>query len=318
MTKEVEDIIREKAFFELTPEELILIKEFAQDEEEYANMKWFLDETKATFDADKIEAPKELKGEVMSHLTSTHKKKGYWLNSVGVFLMPEGRPMLRKPAFQLGIAAVAILGFLFLYDNSNELYQETIVQNVVEEKNAEQSHIPAGKEENFEEVDNESDQQEMAIKEEVDDEQLEIVDELSKTSNEKIVRDEPILQEELILETEEDEVQEVVADEVNMNRMDYSFDSPQTDDIYVPEKELSPSVMDSISAIANTFAQPTTTLSSTHHTVPENADLSFSEVTAVRAKKSMNAEAKASEEILPKSLHINATKELNLLFFTEK
>ncbi|MFT5819199.1 MAG: hypothetical protein ACI8ZM_000422 [Crocinitomix sp.] len=114
MTKEVEDIIRNKAYYELTGDERASVGEYAQNEEEYNNMQWFLTGTTAAFGGAKIEASPGLKKGVMAHLTEEKKKKGFWLNSVGVFMLPTNKKFYQKPAFQLGIAAVLVVGLLFV------------------------------------------------------------------------------------------------------------------------------------------------------------------------------------------------------------
>ncbi len=117
MTKEVEDIIRNKAFIELNSAERDLVGEWAQNEDEYTNLQWFLAGTVTSMAEGKIIASPGLKKGVMEHLTESQRKKGFWLNSVGVFMLPEGRKTYQKPAFQLGVAAAAVLGFLFFFNN---------------------------------------------------------------------------------------------------------------------------------------------------------------------------------------------------------
>lgn len=116
MIKEVEEIIKRKAYAELTPVEREAVAELVEDEEDYNQMKWFLAGTTAAFDESKIQASPELKKGVMAHLTESKKEKGFWLNSVGVFLMPSDKKFYQKPAFQMGIAATLIVGFLFFFN----------------------------------------------------------------------------------------------------------------------------------------------------------------------------------------------------------
>lgn len=118
MTKEVEDIIRNKAYYELSNDERESVAEYAQNEEKYSNMQWFLTGTTAAFGAAKVEASPGLKKGVMEHLTEAKKKKGFWLNSVGVFMLPTNKKFYQKPAFQLGIAAAAVVGLLFVLNPS--------------------------------------------------------------------------------------------------------------------------------------------------------------------------------------------------------
>lgn len=151
MTKEVEDIIKNKAYIELTDNERERVGEWAQNEEEYNNMKWFLTGTAGAFSSGKIQASPGLKKGVMQHLTESKKKKGFWLNSVGVFMLPEGKKFYQKPAFQLGVAAVAVVGFLFFFNNNLDedslavndepVNTDTVIERVLDADNNEQ--LPA-------------------------------------------------------------------------------------------------------------------------------------------------------------------------------
>lgn len=113
MIKDIEEIIRSKSYFELSKEELEAVSEFAQNEEEYVNMQWFLNGTISAVATDKITPSADLKKKVMAHLTDGANKKGFWLNSVGVFMFPDGKQFYKKPGFQLGLAAAVVIGFLF-------------------------------------------------------------------------------------------------------------------------------------------------------------------------------------------------------------
>lgn len=113
MIKDIEEIIRTKSYFELSKEELEAVSEFAQNEEEYVNMQWFLNGTISAVATNKITPSADLKKKVMAHLTDGANKKGFWLNSVGVFMFPDGKQFYKKPGFQLGLAAAVVIGFLF-------------------------------------------------------------------------------------------------------------------------------------------------------------------------------------------------------------
>ncbi len=134
MTREIEDIIKNKAFDELTVDERKRVGELAENEEEYAAMQWFLLAAGASFQATKITASPKVKTRVMEHLTTSANKKGFWLNSVGVFMLPQGKPLYKKPAFQLAIAATFVIGFLF-YFNQALPNNELALNNTVPEQN---------------------------------------------------------------------------------------------------------------------------------------------------------------------------------------
>lgn len=128
MTQEVEEIIKSKTYFELTDEELVQVSEFAQNEEEFIQMKWFLTATGEAMASEKIEAPKQLKAGVMKHLAESRKQKGFWLNSVGGFLLPEGKPVYRKPAVQLAVAASLIIGLVLFFNPKDKFQQQEMAE----------------------------------------------------------------------------------------------------------------------------------------------------------------------------------------------
>ncbi len=140
MTKEVEDIIKNKAFSELTADERERVGELARNEEEYSTMQWFLVAAAGSFESSKITASPKMKPRVMEHLSAVGDKKGFWLNSVGVFMLPKGEPVYKKPLFQLGLAAALAVGFLVYFNQTlpednlalNELSEEA---KLVEDSN---------------------------------------------------------------------------------------------------------------------------------------------------------------------------------------
>lgn len=116
MIKEAENIILNKEYFELSEEELATVSELVQNAEEYEEMKWFLASTQQALVSDKIEASPDLKRRVMEHLEQPKEDRKFWLNGVVVFLFPEDKKFYQKPAFQMSLAALLIIGFLMVYD----------------------------------------------------------------------------------------------------------------------------------------------------------------------------------------------------------
>jgi hypothetical protein len=120
MIKEAENIILNKEYFELSEEELATVSELVQNAEEYEEMKWFLASTQQALVSDKIQATPELKQKVMDHLNQPKDDRKFWLNGVVVFLFPEDKKFYQKPAFQMSLAALLIIGFLMVYDKPLE------------------------------------------------------------------------------------------------------------------------------------------------------------------------------------------------------
>jgi len=132
MIKEAEYIILNKEYFELSAEELLTVNEYVQNEAEFEEMKWFLASTQQAMVTDKVEATPELRKSVMDHLNQSEDKRKFWLNGVVVFLFPEDKRIHRKPAFQLAMVALLVIGFFFMVDKPFE--ESNMALNTVEEE----------------------------------------------------------------------------------------------------------------------------------------------------------------------------------------
>lgn len=116
MITDVENIILNKEYYELSKEELSAVNDLVSNAEEYEEMKWFLASTQTTLAHQKIEATPELKERVMEHLSQEKGKRMFWLNGVGIFLWPTDKEVFRRPAFQMSLAAILLIGFLMVYN----------------------------------------------------------------------------------------------------------------------------------------------------------------------------------------------------------
>jgi hypothetical protein len=114
MITEAENIILSKQYFELTADELATVGELVQNAEEFEEMKWFLAATTGALAGEKIDASPELREKVMEHLNQPKEKRRFWLNGVMPFLLPEDKRFYQKPAFQMSIAALLIIGFIMI------------------------------------------------------------------------------------------------------------------------------------------------------------------------------------------------------------
>lgn len=112
--KEAEEIIMAKNFCDLSREELDIVNELVQNEVEFDEMKWLLGEVKQVYSQEKIEASHHLKKGVLTHLNASENKKGFWTNRMGVFLLPRDKKGYQKPGLQILLAAVFIIGLLFV------------------------------------------------------------------------------------------------------------------------------------------------------------------------------------------------------------
>jgi hypothetical protein len=115
MIQTAENIILSKEFHELTAEELATVSELVQNAEDFEEMKWFLASTQQAVIANQIEPSPALKKSVLEHLNQPAKKRKFWLNGVIPFLLPEDKKFFQKPAFQLSMVAVLVVGFILFY-----------------------------------------------------------------------------------------------------------------------------------------------------------------------------------------------------------
>ena len=120
MKASVEDIIRTKAYFQLTPDELVLVKEYAATAEEYDEMRWFLQNVNDAFQSQKIDASPGLKTRVMEHLEKSDKKVGVAPGGVRRFFFPQGASIIQMPGFQLAAAAAVVIGVFIVIGNPLE------------------------------------------------------------------------------------------------------------------------------------------------------------------------------------------------------
>ncbi|OIQ36437.1 MAG: hypothetical protein BM555_02710 [Crocinitomix sp. MedPE-SWsnd] len=149
MITEAENIILNKEYFELSADELATVSELVQNAEEYDEMKWFLASTQGMIAQEKIEATPELKNKVMAHLNQSESKRRFWLNGVIPFLLPEDKKFYQKPAFQMGMAALVVVGvFMFMPDKLDDP-SLALHDRDSELKEFEDNTISSGEQQNF-------------------------------------------------------------------------------------------------------------------------------------------------------------------------
>jgi hypothetical protein len=125
--KTAEEIIISKRFFELSPSEKELIKDYASNEEDYEAMRWFLISAGNSFAQEKIEPSAGLRKGVIAHLQQKQTApKTIWLNGVGAFLFPAEKRFYQAPAFQMAAVAAVIVSVVLIY-NANPLKPDLAV-----------------------------------------------------------------------------------------------------------------------------------------------------------------------------------------------
>jgi hypothetical protein len=338
MTKEVEDIIRHKTWSELTATERSSIAEWAGDEEEYSQLRWFLIESSASFRQDRIKARPALKNGVMAAFEESDRKPVIWLNSVGAFLLPDGKKIYQKPGVQLAVAAVVVIGFLWLFQmdfKESELAQQDIEQ-VRETPLLPDSNKTSNLQESNQ-VSNEMDELESDLEPDQtkfaeDAEQLnEFESDRDRVPNVALDQDqqmppkldavdevfaEPLPEEALEMEESTEGYLFDAASEQN-NIAEKTFEerkedsAPGADDEIIVNEEVieSSAEQSDLGRVRSKKVEMTNADYTINQTVNAsgNADQLFLKEGAI-----------ATEEIVPKSLHIDQTKELKNLFFTVK
>ena len=135
--KTVEDIVKQKKYFELTPNDRDLVKEFASNEEEYDNLKYLLSESGQYFDSRKVEASSAMREHIMEKLYPPITSSVKWYQSVWLFLFPPQKSFYQYPAFQLVGVLLVFVGIFTLYQSpfkTVDLAQNHSVQDLKEVK----------------------------------------------------------------------------------------------------------------------------------------------------------------------------------------
>ncbi|MCC7452706.1 MAG: hypothetical protein IT222_00960 [Crocinitomix sp.] len=305
MIKDIEEIIRSKSYFELSKEELEAVSEFAQNEEEYVNMQWFLNGTISAVAADKITPSADLKKKVMAHLTDGADKKGFWLNSVGVFMFPDGKQFYKKPGFQLGLAAAVVIGFLFFV---NRDFQSA---NLAVNKTTDQQITPIATSAALIDSMEEQGNQRERLDNRADQVPSPIIIDGEESVNDYQLDESPFEASDRVSYSIEDDVSESEAVYL------YSVDAPATEDVpqFVEDHKmvLAESKVDNFAKKEKHDPVEKAAKDVVPGTSEGIAAADYDKLT----DKNLGA-ASASEIIVPKSIYIDKTKELNQFFSIEK
>ncbi len=138
---DAEKIILTKNFYELTPSEKEAIKEYAQNENDFNEIKSFLVATTQSFNQQKAQLPDSINTSVLEHLYQPVSQKKTWFNTLMLFLFPKEKRFYQSPAFQLGIASILILLLINVIPNFSEQNQLAVNENTIQ-KNDKQSIQP--------------------------------------------------------------------------------------------------------------------------------------------------------------------------------
>lgn len=307
MIKEAEEIILAKNYNDLSKDELDIVSDLVQNETEFEEMKWLLGEVNHAYKAEKIEPSKALKQNVLKHLTASNKKKGFWLNRVGVFLLPTDKNLFQKPGIQIGMAAVVVLGLLFFVNKDfntkklaineeNNISNTQPNQGLNQIKDAEMSEVL---------------QDDLSMEKTNDESKNNLVAEdvmpvsMPNTTNADV--------NELDLKDRPDIFE---SEEVYAESDDYGMESV----VSIPpvaEQESAKELMDSPN-----FSQSRNDVKLEKSAAKKKAYIANESYDAIDYASSANEkdrnEEKSEEVIIPKSLYMSQTNELNRLFYTVK
>jgi hypothetical protein len=307
MIKEAEEIILAKNYNDLSKDELDIVSDLVQNETEFEEMKWLLGEVNHAYKAEKIEPSKALKQNVLKHLTASNKKKGFWLNRVGVFLLPTDKNLFQKPGIQIGMAAVVVLGLLFFVNKDfntkklaineeNKISNTQPNQGLNQIKDTEMSEVL---------------QDDLSMEKTNDESKNNLVAEdimpvsMPNTTNADV--------NELDLKDRPDIFE---SEEVYAESDDYGMESV----VSIPpvaEQESAKELMDSPN-----FSQSRNDVKLEKSAAKKKAYIANESYDAIDYASSANEkdrnEEKSEEVIIPKSLYMSQTNELNRLFYTVK
>ncbi|MFN3918251.1 MAG: hypothetical protein ACK4K0_10985 [Flavobacteriales bacterium] len=127
--QEIDRLILEKEFFELSSQERELVLSQVKNEQEYNQLKYSL-RIILQEDRELIEPKKSTKTHLIKYLKSKHEatNRAIWLNSFWAWLMPTEKPFYYKPGLQLvAIASIALLVIVVIpsADYSTEIAMNT-------------------------------------------------------------------------------------------------------------------------------------------------------------------------------------------------
>lgn len=137
MTKEIEDIIMNKKFFELTDEEKNLIHEFAETEIDFEQLKFVFTQLEVVKTAEKPVVNKAVKVnlDVLFDKTFASKRLA-WYNKLWLVLWPEDTRFYARPLVQFATVLVLIVSIVTLvpFSEKTQLAMNESTGNSLNEK----------------------------------------------------------------------------------------------------------------------------------------------------------------------------------------
>jgi len=141
---DIEQIIKNKSFTDLSANELNAIKDMANSEEEFNQIKSVLNQSALYFESNKIKASESMHAEFLTNLNPISPAKTSWLTSFFSFLFPADKSWFQYPALQFSTLILILFGVFTLFESpfkQNDLAVNTVKNKeiIVEEKATEKS-----------------------------------------------------------------------------------------------------------------------------------------------------------------------------------
>lgn len=178
MERDVIDIITEKEFHQLTPDELTQVSELCSNEEEFIHMKHVFSQMSG-FTQDTVSPKAETKESLDALFAQTYPRAtGAWYSSILAVVVPKEKPIYRQPLMQL--AAVALLLLLVV-----PLFNQDLVS---QEPKMAQLEVPS---KSLEDIQSESllEKEEVSVDSIEDNEDVSISDQFQMDLNEELLDD---------------------------------------------------------------------------------------------------------------------------------
>jgi hypothetical protein len=134
MTKEIENIIRNKKFFELTAEEKDLIQEIAETEVDFEQLKFVFTQVEGIKSAEKSHVDKAVKANLDVLFDKTYSQKRLvWYNKLWLFLWPDEARFYARPLLQFATVLaliISVVTFVPFNEKSQLAMKESTTESV--------------------------------------------------------------------------------------------------------------------------------------------------------------------------------------------
>lgn len=121
MEKELERLVLNKHYFELTPNEKDSLREWCATEDEFLHLKQVFEQIEGLKVSNTFSPKRETKQSLDDLFAAKYQKNTriIWLNSIGVALYPKDKPLFQRPlAYAAAIGIIALIATPFLFDTT--------------------------------------------------------------------------------------------------------------------------------------------------------------------------------------------------------